>query len=375
MMQVVVLGGGNPRQLGLVYKSYSSRSLVPLPGGRLIDHIYGAFEGLGVDVWFVSDDPNALRYAAERGMRVIEQRGEGISAAIRSAVSRLRAICSREELVTIIYGDVYAEREFYRQPIVGAERGLVPGIVVTVPAYIHERFMRIDVNDVDRTVIGIGEGGFVYAGASVLRFRDLEEWSRAADIEGFLRGLRRLYAIEWLGPWVDMDTPWDYMVAIRLHLDRLRGVYISDTARVSDRAVIDGPVYVDDSARIDHYAVLKGPVYVGRGCLVGVNAFLRDHAFLAPGAVVGAYTEFKRSIALDAAYIASHCYIADSVVGESASVAPFTVTRNIVYDVSRVPESVRITTSMPLERLKLGAVITAGAHVEPHATLKPLTIV
>ena len=374
-MHVAILGGGGARQLSTIYSGFQSRSLVELPGSRLLDYIYNAVQRYGVDTWFVSDDEKAVAYAASLGLRIVRQSGEGLRAALRSLAAELRGFVSRDEPEAVIYGDVYAEPDFYRQPLAASERGLLPSIVVTVPAYIHDRFLRVELSDVEPLVTRVGEGGFVYAGACLLRFRDLEEWLKAADTASFFSKLPTLYYVQWLGPWVDMDTPWDYMVAVRLHLDKLRGVYVDEAANVSSTAVLEGPVYVDAEARVDHYAVVKGPAYIGKGCMIGANSFIRDHAFMAAHSIVGAFTEFKRSILLRRGYIGSHCYIADSIVGESASISPFTVTRNIIYDIERVPEDVRITTSIPLEKLKLGAIIKAGSRIEPHSTIQPLSVV
>ena len=80
----------------------------------------------------------------------------------------------------------------------------------------------------------------------------------------------------------------------------------------------------------------------------------------------------KRSIVYDSASVSSHCYIADSIVGEEARLAPYTITLNTPIEM--LSNEIILTTSYPLERVKVGAIIAARAQTKPHHVLRPAEV-
>ncbi len=247
-------------------------------------------------------------------------------------------------------------------------------ITLTAPIAFHKRHTRISVDYDNYSVRKIGEGNLVFAGiftseANFLRENLCKKGISLIDLFRNLSNNEILIADVWRGSWVDIDTPWDYMLATRIELSKLNSIYISGESRVSDRAELEPPIYVDEDAVIDHYAVIKGPVYVSSGALIGAHSFVRSYTAIYHNAIVGAYSEIKRSIIYDYARISSHCYITDSIVGFKAIVSPYTVTLNIPY--KEVSKYIELTTSYPLEELKIGAIIGAQSKTKPYEAIEP----
>ncbi len=134
----------------------------------------------------------------------------------------------------------------------------------------------------------------------------------------------------YTGRFVPLNNPWSLLEAIRSLLNNVKGVNISDKAKVSPTAVIEGPVIIDDNAFIDHYSVIKGPVYIGRNSLVGAHSFIRSYTSVEEHATIGSGAEVKRSYIGRKATIGSKSHVTDSIVGEEATIRPLVVTLN--YD-------------------------------------------
>ena len=374
-MKGIILAGGSAKRLKLVMGRDGSRSLLRFPRGRLIDIHINTMLKYFDSVAVVSDDNLVANYCNNIGGCVfVEQRVKGIEGALCSALAS--SAVTGERLITILYGDIYSEEAMISSHIAKVLRDYEPLITVTKPVVMRGSFLRITVDPIDQRVTGIGQGPYVFAGlltidSSVLRelLCNKEKGFHDAIGEIVAKGLR---ADIWIGEWIDLDTPWDYLLAVRLDLEKVKDTVIEKEANISSTAVIEGPIYVAKDARIDHYAVIKGPAYIGNGVLVGAHSFVRNHVALFDNSIVGAYTEIKRSIVYTKAKIGSHSYIADSIIGAHASLAPYTVTTNIPY--GEVSEEIKLTSTQPLETLKIGAVIPARSKTKPHEVIEPATI-
>ncbi|ALL01738.1 glucose-1-phosphate thymidylyltransferase [Pyrodictium delaneyi] len=372
----VVLAGGSPKLLRLVLGDATSRSLLKFPKGTLLEtHVKSMLKHFD-RVIVVSDDPRVGSVCSTLpGCMFVEQRSPGIEGAICDSFSAISA--SGEKIVTILYGDIYAPSNMIDSHMNIVARYYEPVMTVTRPVMLRGSFLQVDIDPIEMSIIGMGRGQLVFAGLMTVNVNELRSLICQQDMSlhdalTHIAKRQRIHANMWLGEWVDLDTPWDYLLAVRLALSSLKGVYVSDHATIKDTAIIEPPVFIDDDAFIDHYAVLKGPVFIARGARIGAHSFLRNNVAVYEGALVGAYSEVKRSIIYDRARIGSHSYIADSVVGKEAHVAPYTVTENVPY--TGVAGEIVVTSTHPLEGLKVGAIIAANSRTTPHSVLKPASI-
>ena len=372
-MLLVILAGGPVKSVGKVTGG-SSRQLIRILDKTLLDRHLEAAQELFERVITVSDYVEISSYCRQySGCEFVEQNGKSIEASICSAISHIH----RRDYITILYSDIYADKEILRSHIEKFIKNYQPIITLTAPIAFHERYTRVSIDYDDYSVRKIGDGDLVFAGiltveASFLRENLCKKKVGLIDVFKSLSKSGVLLADVWRGSWVDIDTPWDYMLATRIELSKLNSIYISGESRVSDRAELEPPVYVSDGAIIDHYAIVKGPVYNDTGALIGAHSFVRSYTAVYQDAIIGAYSEVKRSIVYNQARVSSHCYITDSVIGFKAVVSPYTVTLNIPYrEVSRY---IKLTTSYPLEELKIGSIIGAGSRTKPHEAIEPATL-
>ncbi|WP_135303792.1 bifunctional sugar-1-phosphate nucleotidylyltransferase/acetyltransferase [Haloarcula amylovorans] len=173
----------------------------------------------------------------------------------------------------------------------------------------------------------------------------------------------RVRGVEVDGMWVDATYPWDLLIVAREVLARGRVV---ESARREQ-------VWIADSARVHNEAVLQGPVVVGPDCEVGPDAVIGPDTALGRTVTVGANSVVQNSI-LDAdTRVDPGSTLLDTVTGQDVHLGATTV-------VPGGPADVQVGTRI-FEDQRLGAVIadrtrargdvsfTPGSLVGPNVTL------
>jgi len=159
------------------------------------------------------------------------------------------------------------------------------------------------------------------------------------------------------GLWADATYPWDLLYLNRELLARERidgparreGVWVADSARVHERATLQGPVAVGPDAEVAAGAVIGPAVTVGRNGTVGSNVTLRN-AVLDTDCRVG-----------------DGATVVDCVAGQDVSVGAGAV-------VPGGPGDVRVDDRV-FESQALGAVLADRATVGGGVTFAPGTLV
>jgi len=172
------------------------------------------------------------------------------------------------------------------------------------------------------------------------------------------------------GVFESFKYPWD-LLTINEHLMArfITGPRISQQAKISDRAVIDGNVIIEDGVRVLENAVVRGPAYIGANSVIGNNVLIWNHTSIAANSVVGFSSEIKRSL------IASNCwihmaYVGDSIISENCSLGAGTITANYRFDEGHVTVDVG---GEPISSGsdKLGAIMGPDCKTGCNATLMP----
>jgi glucose-1-phosphate thymidylyltransferase len=177
------------------------------------------------------------------------------------------------------------------------------------------------------------------------------------DVIGTLLDDGRVRAVTTDGLWADATYPWDLLYLNRELLARERidgparreGVWVADSARVHERATLQGPVAVGPDAEVAAGAVIGPAVTVGRNGTVGSNVTLRN-AVLDTDCRVG-----------------DGATVVDCVAGQDVSVGAGAV-------VPGGPGDVRVDDRV-FESQALGAVLADRAAVGGGVTFAPGTLV
>jgi len=144
------------------------------------------------------------------------------------------------------------------------------------------------------------------------------------------RGGYRCRVVPYAGPWKAIKYPWDILRAMDYFLGGVKR-HIADTARVSDKAVVDGEVFIDEGARVLEFAILRGPSYIGKNSVVGNFSLVRS-THLGENSVTGVAAEFKHSYVGDGCWFHAGNGVLDSVIGRGCAFASFGGIANMRWD-------------------------------------------
>ena len=226
--------------------------------------------------------------------------------------------------------------------------GEEPGDLVNIVVHLHRQ-------------VGILRDYF----AAVDSGRD-DVYERALD--HMLKDGHKVKVIPYAGFWAPLKYPWHIFKVMEHFLDAAEP-HISPTARVSDRALVEGKVILGDNVRVLENAVVRGPAYIGPNCVIGNNALVRDYSHIGANSVVGYCTEVKHS------YIGRNCwfhsnYVGDSIIDDGCSLGSGAITANFRLDEQNIwvqVDGVQVDTGYD----KLGAMLGRGCRLGINANLMP----
>jgi UDP-N-acetylglucosamine diphosphorylase / glucose-1-phosphate thymidylyltransferase / UDP-N-acetylgalactosamine diphosphorylase / glucosamine-1-phosphate N-acetyltransferase / galactosamine-1-phosphate N-acetyltransferase len=168
--------------------------------------------------------------------------------------------------------------------------------------------------------------------------------------------------------WAPIKYPWHIFKVMEHFLDESQS-YISPTAYISDKALIEGKAILSDNVKVMENAVIRGPVYIGPNSVIGNNALLRGYCHIGANSVVGYSTEIKHS------YIGNNCwfhsnYIGDSIIEDDCSFGSGAITANLRLDESNIRINVN-GSDVDTGYEKLGAIIGSGCRIGINTNLMP----
>jgi bifunctional UDP-N-acetylglucosamine pyrophosphorylase/glucosamine-1-phosphate N-acetyltransferase len=187
-------------------------------------------------------------------------------------------------------------------------------------------------------------------------------------LDNMVKGGYKIKVIPYDDFWAPIKYPWHIFKVMEYFLDNTQP-YIASSARISEKATIEGKVILSDNVKVLENAVIRGPVYIGANSIIGNNALVRDYSHIGSNSVIGYSTEVKHS------YIGNNCwfhsnYIGDSIVDDNCSLGAGTVLANFRLD----EEDIQIKVGDSLIGTgydKLGAIIGRGCRIGVNASLMP----
>lgn len=191
-------------------------------------------------------------------------------------------------------------------------------------------------------------------------------YERALD--NMLKDGHKIKVIPYGDFWAPIKYPWHIFKVMEYFLDQAKP-YISPTARISDKATIEGKVILADNVRVLENAVIRGPAYIGPNSLIGNNALVRDYSHIGTKSVVGYSTEVKHSYIGDNCWFHSN-YIGDSIIDDDCSFGSGAITANFRLDEENICMEVsgsKVDTGYD----KLGAILGRNGRIGINASLMP----
>jgi NDP-sugar pyrophosphorylase family protein len=359
-------------------------------GRPLIQHIVDALCATGIrDFVFVGNRSNIqLLRRATSGLReatcsyAVQEQRSGMAGAVEAASEHVTGPC------LIVSSNDVVEPDGYRLVLQAADEceaallAVRPGRYFPGGYIVTDSCMRVR-HIVEKPERGAGIGDLVNVVVHYHRepSRLLDAFARArtsrddryeAALELMIGEGAHVRAVPYRGFWGAVKYPPDILRIMEHYLGRL-APYVSPTARVSSRAVLDGAVYLNENVTVLENAVIRGPAWIGSGSIIGNNVLLRGGVQVGAGSLVGFSTEIKHS------YIGRDCrfhtnYVGDSIIDDRCSFGSGAVTANLRLDGANVKVPVE---GRPVDAgmNKLGVIMGSACRVGINAGLMPGVLV
>jgi bifunctional UDP-N-acetylglucosamine pyrophosphorylase/glucosamine-1-phosphate N-acetyltransferase len=187
-------------------------------------------------------------------------------------------------------------------------------------------------------------------------------------LDNMVKAGHKIKVIPYNDFWAPIKYPWHIFKVMEYFLDNAQP-YIASSARISEKANIEGKVILSDNVKVLENAVIRGPVYIGANSIIGNNALVRDYSHIGSNSVIGYSTEVKHSYIGDNCWFHSN-YVGDSIVDDNCSLGAGTVLANFRLDEGNI--QIKVGDSLVDTGYdKLGAIVGQGCRIGVNASLMP----
>ena len=393
-MKVVFLCGGAGKRM---FPITEDKFLLKFLGKTLLEHqIEQVLAAALGDIVIVGNQQNMGRISEvvgkfpRAGIALAIQSGPaGMADALKSAQNLLEG-----EILVVNPSDVF-ERSAYTRILEEREKGWATSYILgaKVERYFPGGYLIVNEEGEIQHIVEKPERGerpsdvvnmvvHLHSDAQAL-FHCLEVESTRDDayeqaLEGMIKKGHKLKLVDYGDFWGPIKYPWHIFAVMEHFLGRSKGG-MAKTAKVSERATIEGDVIIDEGVTVLENAVIRGPCYIGKNSVIGNNVLIRDRSHIGENCVVGFSTEIKHSYIGDGCWFHRN-YIGDSIIAERCSFGAGTITANLRFDEREVKiKSGDETIDTGLEKLGviMGADSKTGINVSimPGARIGPNSIV
>ncbi len=187
-------------------------------------------------------------------------------------------------------------------------------------------------------------------------------------LDNMVKAGHKIKVVPYKGLWAPIKYPWHIFKVMEHFLDNAQPC-IASSARISERATVEGKVILSENVRVLENAVIRGPVYVGADSIIGNSALIRDYSHIGANSVVGYSTEVKHSYIGDNCWFHSN-YVGDSIIDDNSSLGAGTVLANFRLDEGNI--QIKVGDSLVDTGYdKLGAIVGRGCRIGVNASLMP----
>jgi len=187
-------------------------------------------------------------------------------------------------------------------------------------------------------------------------------------LDNMVKAGHKVKVVPYKDFWAPIKYPWHIFKVMEYFLDNARP-YIASSARISEKATVEGRVVLGENVRVLEHAVIRGPVYVGANSIIGNNALVRGYSHIGANSVVGYCTEVKHSYIGDNCWFHSN-YVGDSIIDDNCSLGAGTVLANFRLDEGNI--QIKVGNSLVDTGYdKLGAIVGRGCRIGVNASLMP----
>jgi len=168
--------------------------------------------------------------------------------------------------------------------------------------------------------------------------------------------------------WYTLKYPWHLLQMMSFFLSTIKKTKINLSVKISNKAVIIGPVYLGKNVKVGDFSKIVGPCYIGDDTVVADYCLIRE-SHIGKGCLIGSYTEVARSYLGDNVILHRN-YIGDSILDNGVEMGAQTVTANFRFDKRTIYSMVnghKVDSNM----VKLGAIIGRGSKIGVNSSILP----
>ena len=172
--------------------------------------------------------------------------------------------------------------------------------------------------------------------------------------------------------WLNLDYPWELLEANQHCLDErcLSDGEAVNRGEVEQNVTIKGKVSIGKGTCVKAGSYIEGPVVIGDECTIGPLCHLRPGTAIGNNCLIDSMVEIKNSIIMNDARLASHDFVADSVIGEGCYLGAGTRIANSRLDGKNIKMA-----GMDTGRRELGAVIGDRVNTGVNASIDAGTLI
>jgi len=385
-MKAVLLCGGSGKRM---FPITEDKFLLDFLGKPLLEHQITTARNAGLTHFVIIGNPDNTAKIEQVTRRIpgievdlaVQKESLGIADALKSAEPFLRG----QLLVVINPNDVFSSsacREIIAEAEVGAASSYMLGY--EVDKYFPGGYLQVNSHDELVRIVekpNPGEEPSNLVNILIHCHNDPEELLRYIEtvrttrddvyecaLDNMVKAGRKIKVIPYRDFWAPVKYPWHIFKVVEYFLDNAQP-YTAPSARISEKATIEGKVILSDNVRVLENAVIRGPVYIGANSVIGNSVLVRDYSHIGRNSVIGYSTEVKHSYIGDNCWFHSN-YVGDSIIDNDCSLGAGTVLANFRLDEANI--RIKVGDSLiDTGYDKLGAIIGRGCRIGVNASLVP----
>ncbi len=384
-MKAVFLCGGRGKRM---FPIAEDKFLLDFLDKPLLEHQINAACRAGLSHFVIIGNPDNIKRVEQITKRIpeievdlaIQKKSLGIANALKSAEPFLHG-----QFLIINPNDVFSSSA-YTKILSEAEKTSASSYIVgyQVPKYFPGGYLQVNSQNellhiVEKPNPGEEPSNLVnilihcHTNAEEL-LRSIETVQTTRDdvyecaLDNMVKGGRKIKVVPYDDFWAPIKYPWHIFKVMEYFLDNAQPC-IASSARISEKATIEGKVVLSDNVKVLENAVIRGPAYIGPNSIIGNNALVRDYSHIGSNSVIGYCTEVKHSYIGDDCWFHSN-YIGDSIVDDNCSLGAGTILANFRLDERNIQIKVGdnlVDTGYD----KLGAILGRGCRIGVNASLMP----
>jgi mannose-1-phosphate guanylyltransferase len=328
MVSAIVLAGGYATRLRPLSLT-KPKSLFPLLDKPILEYTLEALKEAGVNNIYLS-----LRVMADKLISYVES--TGVNSYVKPIIEKeplgdggpLKYIHQNFDLdddVVVIYGDIFSEMNFKDLINFHMKNGCSATIVGTrvndprrYGVLYQENEKLIELIEKPKNPIS----NLINAGMYVFKkelFKEIDRFPYSISKDFMPKILRRccVSVYQYNGVWADIGLPSDYLkLNFQLLVKKHPKGYVSPTAKVSERSVLNPPYFIGDQVSIGSDTYVNPNTVIGKRSKIGEGVYLQE-ALLMEGVKVGDHSYISNVIIADNSRIGKWNRIMEgSILGE-----------------------------------------------------------